>query len=281
MIRISTFFFSCILFLFLNSCEKDEIPKDIYCDIAYLEICNPTSDQIVVYGLNDYYYTDTLFPGECKIKEYESIHITYDEKGRIEEQSVSVIYFNTENETYRIGLKECYNKMNAPIGYINISHCYNGNFDPDKGELDTDCGGNCLPCKSFSLPCDSMQNNRLQWSDATGLLSLAYNYNQYWMSYRMNIQFTFYYGEEMNVSIPTEELPSSSQRFIIGSGFKESVVSFADRYGNNVRTAVEGQSIYFVVDNDGNQSIKFCDVDFENQFGKIYQASANLSVELE
>lgn len=277
--RIVLYLMGSLLIFSLLSCEKEEAPEDVLCDNAQLNICNPTSDQIVVYGWNSNQVTDTLFPGECMIKDFGYLKIEYHEDGSVKEESSIITHFYTNSGSYLIGIRDCYVQMDAPTGYINVAHCYNGLFDPQEGELDTDCGGNCEPCKSFTVPCDSMQMDRLKWSDASASIWLSSNYNHNMLDNKKIIEFTFYDGEELNVAIPSEEIPLLSERFLVGSEYYEAEVWFTDRFGNKMRTAVAGESIFFIVDENGNQFIQFCDVDFENQFGNVYQSSANLSVD--
>ena len=76
------------------------------------------------------------------------------------------------------------------------------------------------------------------------------------------MEFTFNNGDVLNVSIPFNEVPASNKRFIIGSEYWGSDVWFTDRWGFNRYTAVDGGSIYFIIDSSGNQSIQFCNVNF-------------------
>ena len=144
-----------VFFLFiLASCTKND-KEDVRCDNGILNICNPTANQIVLYSWNNNSLRDTLFPGECVQQSYGEILIKYNNDGSIKEKRSSVGYFHTRSAVYAIELEDCFVNFEAPGGYVTIDHCFNGLFDPIEGELNTDCGGFCRPCKTFAAECDS------------------------------------------------------------------------------------------------------------------------------
>jgi hypothetical protein len=63
--------------------------------------------------------------------------------------------------------------------------------------------------------------------------------------------------------MPRNQTPLQSKRFIIGDKFWETSVWFADRSGFIRYDALDSQSVYYMVDSLGTESLRFCDVDFE------------------
>ena len=268
-----------VLLSVIFSCKKEEAPEDVFCENGQLDLCNSTTDQIVVYAWGSNQVSDTLFPGECKLEDFGPIKITYYKDGSIKEKNTSIAHFYTNNGSYMIELVDCYVKMDAPTGYINIAHCYNGVFDPQKGELDTDCGGNCLPCKNFNISCDTMPVNRLKWSDQSKLITLSsvYPYNQY--NNKKSMEFRFYDGEVLYLLFPGNDFPTKNARLQLGEGYNYAEMWYTERYGMGRRDAVDGGSVYFIIDDDGKRKVQFCDLDFKYASGLTIQASGNFNVD--
>lgn len=268
--------FPILLLILISSCRKEEF-QDEECDNAQINLCNNSTNGIFIYGWGTNQATDTLFPGECELKDMGYFSVKYDFWGNLDETSNSAItLYSPHAGSYLLDVTSCYWEYN-PTSYINISHCYNGIFDPQEQEHDTDCGGNCAPCPELVIPCNSpLVHDRFSFGGANYSLSSSFEAgtvdNDRWM------RFTMYNGETFNFTIPTNENPFTSKRLIVGNEYWETSAWFTDRSGLFRYDALHGQSIYFMVDSAGSESVKFCDIDFKRN-NQVLVGSGSLSLD--
>lgn len=266
-----------LVFLFLYSCKKDEV-EDVICDNAQINLCNNTTDKIFVYGFNINQVTDTLFPGECDLRNMGQLTIKFHSDGSLKESnSGSTFLYNPYGASAFLGVTSCYWEYNPPTGYLDISHCYNGVFDPREREFDTDCGGNCVPCGNINVNCSNLILDEFSLSNQSSSFSLASVYDKNEINNKTILEFTFYNGEILNISMPHSEIPISDKRLITGSEFWESDVWFTDRNGFNMYTAIDGSSLFIKAEANNKKSIQFCDIDFARN-NSIVQGSGYLTI---
>lgn len=266
-----------LFFLFLlSSCSKND-KEDVQCDNAILNICNPTSNQIVIYSWNSNSLRDTLFPGECVPQNYGFLSIKYNNDGSLKEKKSAIGYFHTSGAVYAIELEDCFVNYEAPGGYVPVAHCYNGFYDPIEGELNTDCGGFCRPCSAFSAPCDSLLvKDEFRWGSGTPK-SLSSSYYGDKLNNKLILRFTFSMGDQIEVAIPSSELLERSEKFIIGQEYYKAEAWYSDRFGFSRRDVPASDStfIYYLV--HGNQKkIQFCGIPFVRN-GVVWEGNGELS----
>ena len=81
--------------------------------------------------------------------------------------------------------------------------------------------------------------------------------NQTW------VRFTMSTGETFNISLPRSQTPFSSKKFVVGDEYWETSVWFTDRSGFIRYEATAGQSIYYIIDGNGNASTQLCGLELE------------------
>lgn len=257
---------------------KNEKYENVTCDNAQLNLCNRTRDELVVYGWGTNYVTDTLFPGECKLKDFGRVVVKYDFWGNETERQSSVASLYTPSGYVSIELLECYSEF-QPYTSKNIAHCYNGVFDVKERENDVDCGTYCQPCDSMSIDCENLTRNRFKFDGQTSsyYLSSFWDHNSY--DDKRTLEFTFSNGEILYVSLSFDEDPFFSRRFIVGDDYFHTAVWFTDRNGFNRHNAENGQSIYYIIDENNKKSIQFCDVNFKRLNGTTIKAQGSLTID--
>lgn len=247
-----------ILSIVLFSCNKEE---DISCSNAELQICNTTTNQVVLYGWNTNQLEDTIFPGQCVVKDYGMIEVEYNMFGNEKSSSTSSSSFHTGSGTYVIEMTTCNRTIEAPGGYVDISHCFNGMMD--NGEFGVDCGGNCPPCDSIVLPCSAnIQSDKIVWQ--TGSNDDLNSASELISNSKMRISYRFYSGQEMTVELPVQSFPTSDRQFTTGSAFSDAELIYNDRTQNMSPAA--GKTIYFTSTGNGTGKIEFCDLQFLGSF---------------
>ncbi len=252
--------FSFLLVIAITSCRKGDY-QDEECDNAQINLCNNTTDKIFVYGWGTNYVADTLFPGECDLKDMGYFSVKYTWNGDIAETTKSNITLYSPGGTVSLGVTSCYWEYN-PSNYQDIAFCYNGVFDHEDDEHDTDCGGKCKPCNEVVIPCSTaLEEDVFTLGNTRHSVSSSFNIGS--VDSKEWIQFTLYNGETVNFTMPRNQTPLQSKRFIIGDKFWETSVWFADRSGFIRYDALDSQSVYYMVDSLGTESLRFCDVDFE------------------
>lgn len=256
--------------MILFSCKKED---DISCDNALLQICNTTTNQMVLYGWNTNVLEDTIFPGQCVTKDFGRVAITYGFGGNEDTRVTSRSNFYTSSATYSIEMESCNRVMDAPGGYIDISHCFNGIMD--NGEFGVDCGGNCPPCDSINIPCaTSLQADKIIWQ--AGSNDDLNSASEIITDSKLRANFRFYSGQQMDLILPVQAFPTADRQFIIGTAFNEASIVYNDRTQNMSPAA--GSIIYFISTGDGTGKIEFCDVPFMGSFtNKTGSASLGLS----
>jgi hypothetical protein len=263
---MSRFIGALIFSIVLVSCSKE----DIICEQTTLELCNPTINKIVLYNLTGDTHYDTLFPGECSV----SIH------GSLKSNDTRKVNFTTPTESIGIQLNSCNRKIPAPGSYFDLNHCENKYFNPEEGELNTDCGGDCKPCQEVRLSCESNFNNSLKWSNQTTTLSQTGTFFGDKIDNKEIIMFRFNNGDELMLALPSfhSEVPTKSERMLIGLESYHAEAWFVSQLGDVYLAAIAGQSIYFEVNGGGEKFIKFCEAKFSYDNGIIINGSARLEV---
>jgi hypothetical protein len=249
-----------ILVIAFYSCKKKD---DVRCENAQLTICNTTTNQSVIYGWNTNQIDDTLFPGECVVKDFGEVLISYDFQGNEDQKITSISNFYTLGATYSYEMESCSRVIAAPGGYMDIAHCYNGVFDSDKKEFDIDCGGPCIPCKSIKVPCEaSLKEDEIDWQ--TGGDDDLNSASEFVTNSKMRISYRFYSGQELTVTIPVQSFPISDRKFTTGTTFFDAEIVYNDRFEDMYPEV--GEAIYFVLAGEGTGKIEFCDLKFTGAF---------------
>lgn len=244
------------IFLLLLACGKN---NDVKCDNAQLTICNTTETDMVVFGWDSDQMEDTLFPGECTVKDFGEVDISYDMFGNETNRQTTVHRFITKSGTYLYEMENCVKWIFAPSGYVDITHCLNGVFDADQGEYDVDCGGVCPPCKNIKVPCEStLKEDEIDWNNGADD-DLTYSFH-YVDDSKMRIKFSFYFGQELIIKIPVQQLPKTNRKFIIGSNFSNAEMVYYNRF--EYLTPQAGEFLYFVSTGEGIGKFEFCDLKF-------------------
>jgi|GEM_PF-763551 len=246
----------------VNNPQNPVIPQNVDC-MAKLKICNTTTNQRVTFGWNNTNQnTDTLFPGECVTKDVGQLTLIYDNAGNLISSQIPSGNYSTSG-TQIIELRECSKTIDAPGGYADISHCFNGVFDPASGEFSTDCGGTCPPCTNLTPPCaSSLQSDKIQWlSTSTKTLNSS---TEVIIGSRMQLFFRFTSGEELTVFLPLQNFPTQSRTFVTGSSFSDANVTYNDRIQN--MTPSSGNILYLTPISSTKAKIEFCNWDFNGTF---------------
>lgn len=258
-----------------NSTQNQNPITDVNCANAQVEVCNNTSDQAVYFGWNTNQIEDTLFPGDCQILDLGQLILEYDDNGNLIQEVRSSGSFNTGNGSRYIQANKCFESIDAPAGYVDISHCFNGVFDPGSGEFGVDCGGTCPPCKNTSPPCAAtLKNNTMQVKNGSDISqNSGFSITP---GGKMQITVRFYSGEILNVDLPINSFPSSTRTFYTGSEFSDAKVKYND--GSFDFTVDDGSKLYVSPLPDDSAKLEFCSWTLSGPFSAI-EVSASLGME--
>lgn len=106
------FYFFVILLSFQSSCKKKVIPADIHCEHAQLCLGN-LSSELIYYGWECNYYTDSLAPGEVICIDGGAINIEYSKKsGLVTKKETSVHFLHSSRGDWYINLEKCSERSN-------------------------------------------------------------------------------------------------------------------------------------------------------------------------
>lgn len=264
------FLFASILTVsFLNSCTK---PKDVNCDIAYLNVYNNHPTKAVVFKWITEQKWDTIMPGETTTATAENVKVEYAIDGSITSISTSYIDFETDGATYTYRFEKCDETINAPGGFIQLdANCDNGEYNPETGELDTDCGGFCVPCTPPTFTC-STNTNQITWN--SGFTADNLSSTRIDSGFTMNITFSLQ-RSLLKAIINHTSLPTETKRFDIGVLPHQMILSYSKGYSSY--EADENQSVYIVKDANGEYFLQYCDITFSDG-GLSFTGSATVAL---
>lgn len=256
-------FISLITVLLFTHCNKD-----IECDTATLCVRNNTN-AFVPYGWNGNQITDTLSPGECAIYTFQDLEVKY-RFGQQVSSNIPTVYFTTEGGEYKYDIYDCVVEETVPApttgSYLG---CGNGQFNPEFGELDTDCGGNCMPCDTPQFSCQVPAKTLMVGSASLSAGSASIN-ESFYGDFEANVYLSN--GTELSISIHLDELPQETRKFVIGDDQQE--LSMMYLTSTATYQATPTQEVYLLKEDAGYRLV-FCDVEVKNP-----DASFNLSGDL-
>lgn len=245
-----------------SNCSKFQCETEtIQCDTAILCIRNNTNNYYP-YGRGGNQITDTLLPGECAIYTYPNLEIEYTCQQVVSSNSPTV-YFNTFNGIYYYEINECYAEVTVPSTGASDLGCSNGVFNPENGELDTDCGGYCLPCEDPEFTCDVDENKFL-----FGTAELTTN-NSYVSSSNLGGfegTVTLSNNNELHLEFNVDEFPSLTRKFITGDDTEELMMYYLT-FGATYNIA-PNQEVYLLKSGDKYQ-LKFCDIEARDSYNTV------------
>tara|TARA_R110002050_G_scaffold300621_1_gene471001 strand:- start:30505 stop:31275 length:771 start_codon:yes stop_codon:yes gene_type:complete len=252
----------------MNGCKK---PKDVHCDMATLNIYNNSKTQAVVFHWNTAQNWDTIMPGETTSATMENLKMEYAIDGSITSKSTEIVYFETNSATYAYEFSLCDETINAPGGFVDLSEdCANGEYNPESGELDVDCGGFCVPCSEPQFTCTTPADE-VNW-DIFGLPDATVTSTN--INYAFGVSITFNFSNARLVAIihsPT--LPTETKRFDIGALDNQMQIYY--HVGFASYSPDPNQHVYIVKDANGDFYLKYCDLQFSE--GNIsFLGSANI-----
>lgn len=278
-----------LICMFLISCSKDDgkdnnpntpqdqnsnTPVDVNCSNAQVEVCNNTSKKAVYYGWNSGQIEDTLFPGECEILDLGKLILKYGDNGNLIEEVRSTGTFHTGSSSKYIEANKCFESINAPGGYVDIAHCYNGVFDADEGEYGVDCGGTCPPCENITVPCAATLKDGIMQVENSNDIPQSRSFAST-PGGKMQIRVNFYSGQILDVTLNIKSFPTATRTFVTGSDWSDAKIEYND--GRFDYTVKDGSTLYVSPISSGAK-LEFCDWEFTGLYSS-FVASASLEVE--
>jgi len=254
----------------ISSCSIELDSPEIDCDYASLCIKNPSSEYVIPYSWgssSSSYFDDTLWPGDCAL--LEATNVT---KGGGNSENVS---FKTIGGITNYKWDQCRQQYDAEIGFVDLkADCDNGEFNPESGELDTDCGGWCDPCGKFNLNC-ILPNEAIEFPNSTYL-----NENLsggYFSQHLDNIEVTFYFLNSIGTAyFDIFKMPKQSRKFIIGPQLNQvRFVYNTGQFRQEYYSANYEQEMYLTKLGPKKWILEFCNIEFDFN-GTIEYVNASL-----